>query len=55
MKFLSRLFKPPTPEEVIVKFCQKHKITQYHINDDLTIDVNDSVFLRGLGFEKLRI
>jgi hypothetical protein len=43
----------PTTREEVIEVCEKYRIENYTINDDLSIDVDGDVSLKGEGLEYL--
>jgi hypothetical protein len=43
----------PNTKEEIVKICRKYRITNYTINGDMSIDVDDDIILCNYGLDKL--
>jgi len=52
MRYIKTL-KESIEHNEIKELCDKYKITDYIINEDLTIDVNGDVLLSGKNFKKL--
>ena len=45
----------PTTRDEVIKVCKRYDIRNYTINDDLSIDVDDDVYLNSRSLEYLPI